>query len=95
MSSLGEHRRTNDIRFLTPFLTLLKNYSGLRQGSFQYNVSRLQRYLQFGDGTHNQFVNQLLSEAAAGRLDSFASFYKSGRLFELPAGWPSVPAIQR
>jgi hypothetical protein len=76
-------------------MSLLETYQGgLRQGSLQYNISRLQRYLQFGDGTQNAVANQLLIEARAGRLDCFATFYRSKRIFELPAGWPNVPAIQ-
>ncbi|MCO6045269.1 hypothetical protein NG895_15260, partial [Aeoliella sp. ICT_H6.2] len=77
------------------YLSSLRTYSGLRQGSLRYNVSRLNRYLDYGDGTHNAFVNQLLNEAATGQLESFGTFYRSGRIFELPPGWPTVPAIQR
>jgi hypothetical protein len=77
-------------------LSSLRTYAGgLRQGSNGYNTSRLQRYLDFGDGTHDAFVNHLLSEAAAGRLESFAAFYRSGTIYELPLSWPTVPAIPR
>lgn len=71
-------------------LSLLKTYSGgLRQGSGGYNISRLNRYLDFGDGTHDAYVNMLLGEARAGRLESFAAFYRSGNTFELPVKQPS------
>jgi hypothetical protein len=78
-----------------PYLSSLKTYSGLRQGSLQYNISRLQRYVQYGDGTHNTLANQLLREARTGQLDSFGAFYRSGRLLELPTAWPNIPAIPR
>ena len=78
------------------YLSSLKTWGGLRQGSGPYNVSRLQRYLRYGDGTHNVMVNTLRAEAAAGRLESFATFYRSGRIYELPTGWPrTAPPILR
>jgi hypothetical protein len=77
-------------------LSLLKTYKGgLRQGSLDYNISRLERYLDYGDGTHNGLVNKLLDEASMGRLESFGTFYGSRRIYELPMGWPSVPAVVR
>lgn len=81
-------------------LSSLKTYSGnLRQGSNNYNVSRLQRYLDFGDGKHDALVNQMLNEAAKGRLESFATFYRGGRTFQLPtqlhSQWPRVAPIAR
>ena len=77
-------------------LKSLRVYAGnLRQGSDVYNIDRLRRYLRFGEGTHDAFVKRLLNEAAAGRLESFAAFYRSGTLYELPLTWPTVPAIPR
>ena len=77
-------------------LSLLKTYKGgLRQGSDAYNISRLQRYMQYGDGVNDVFARQLLKEAKAGDLESFAAFYRSRSLYELPRTWPSVPAIRR
>jgi len=61
----------------------------VRQGSNAYNISRIQRYLKYGDGTHNNFARQLLREAQSLNVKSFASFYRTRRLFELPAGWPN------
>jgi hypothetical protein len=77
-------------------LSLLKTYKfNLRQGSLDYNTSRLQRYLDFGDGTNDALVNLLLDKAAMGELDSFGAFYRGRSIFELPLGWPSIPAIGR
>jgi RHS repeat-associated protein len=77
-------------------LSLLKTYAGgLRQGSTEYNVNRLQRYIQYGDGANNAVARQLLREAKAGDLESYAAFYRSRSLYELPLTWPSVPAIRR
>ena len=74
----------------------LQTYNGgLRQGTSAYNVNRLQRYLDFGDGTHDALVDQLLNEASLGRLDSYATFYRSGRTLQLPANWPTASAIPR
>jgi RHS repeat-associated protein len=77
------------------WLSSLRTYSGLRQGSMEYNQSRLQRYMRWGDGTNNQLAEVLLDEAGIGQLKSFASFYRSRRLYELPLGWPDVGAIRR
>ncbi len=78
------------------YLSLLKTYKGgLRQGSLDYNISRLERYIQYGDGTHNTLTNQLLNEAYSGQLESFGTFYRNGRVLELPIGWPNVPAVPR
>lgn len=78
------------------YLSSLKTYKGdLRQGSLDYNVSRLERYLDYGDGTHNTLVNRLLDDAYSGQLESFGTFYRSGKTYELPLGWPNVPAVQR
>jgi hypothetical protein len=77
-------------------LSLLRTYAGgLRQGSNQYNINRLERYLQYGDGANDEVARQLLREARAGDLESYAAFYKSRSLFELPLTWPKVPAIRR
>ena len=78
------------------YLSLLKTYKhNLRQGSLDYNISRLERYLDYGDGTHNVLARQLLNEANMGQLESFGTFYRSGRILEFPIGWPDVPAIPR
>ncbi len=77
-------------------LSLLKTDTrNLRQGSLDYNVSRLERYLQYGSGTHSDLVDKLLVEASLGQLESFGTFYRSGRVLELPLGWPTVSAIFR
>jgi RHS repeat-associated protein len=68
--------------------SLSTDKSGLRQGSLDYNISRLRRYVKFGNGTYKALANTLLGEAYAGTLESFASLYRSQRMFELPAGWP-------
>ena len=70
-------------------------YSGLRQGTSAYNLSRLNRYLQFGDGASSTLARNLISELTNGRLESFASFYRGGEIYELPATWPGMPAISR
>jgi hypothetical protein len=51
--------------------------------------------LQYGDGANDAFARQLLREGKAGDLESFAGFYRSRSLYELPLTWPSVPAIRR
>jgi hypothetical protein len=77
-------------------LSLFKTYKGgLRQGSLDYNISRLERYLQHGDGTNNALANRLLNDAFGGQLDSFGSLYRSGELYEFPLGWPNIPEIKR
>jgi hypothetical protein len=77
-------------------MSLLKTYKGgVRQGSLDYNISRLERYLEHGDGKNNVLVNKLLDEASVGRLESFATFYRSRKTYELPLGWPSVPQVAR
>jgi len=80
------------------YLSSLKtDRSGLRQGSLDFNVSRLERYLEYGNGGHNGFVNKLLDDAFSGKLESFTSLYKGRTTYELPIGWPapSVPALKR
>jgi len=80
------------------YLSSLKTYAGgLRQGSLDYNVSRLERYLQYGDGTNDVFANRLLDNAYAGQLESFTSLYRGRSTYELPIGWPapSVTPIKR
>jgi YD repeat-containing protein len=74
---------------------LAKDSRGLRQGSNDYNISRLERYLKYGDGTYNATANQLLNKAYNNDLKSFASFYRAGATYELPVQWPKVPAIRR
>ena len=77
-------------------LSSFQTYRGrLRQGSLDYNISRLQRYLQRGDGSNDILVHRLLGDAYVGQLESFGSLYRSGRLLEFPVPWPSVPAIDR
>jgi hypothetical protein len=70
----------------------LKTYGGLRQGSQSYNIDRLKKYLYYGDGTYDDLVNTLLNEAMNDQLESFASFYRGKKLYELPRGWPEIPA---
>jgi hypothetical protein len=70
-------------------------YSGLRQGSALYNRSRLLRYLQYGDSKNDALVRMLLQKQAAGQLESFASFYRWQRLYELPPAWPVTPTMRR
>ena len=76
-------------------LKSLATYSNLRQGSSTYNVSRLLGYLQLGDGRYADVANRLLAQAQASRLQSFASLYRSRRLYELPGGWPALRAVRR
>lgn len=75
--------------------SLTTDINGLRQGTLAYNVDRLRKYLKYGDGTHNKLANQLIAEGQTGQLESFATLYRSGRAFELPAGWPTIPAVKR
>lgn len=80
------------------YLSSLQTYAGgLRQGSMDYNISRLERYLQHGDGVHNLFVNRLLDDVYVGQLESFVSLYRGRSTYELPMGWPvpSVPPVKR
>ena len=61
-----------------------------------YNESRLERYLLYsGTHLHDPLARTLRSEAASLRLESFASFHRGRALYELPSGWPLVPAILR
>src|SRR5207302_3785690 len=76
-------------------LSSLETYGGLRQGSLEYNISRLDRYLQYGNGANNEFAQRLLNEAYSGNLGSYASFYRGDSLYELPQLWPKIPAIKR
>lgn len=69
---------------------------GLRQGSFGYIESRLQRYLTYSpDQRSANLVRTLLGEVRAGRLESYATFYRGGRTYELPLDWPAEAAIPR
>lgn len=78
------------------YLSSLDTYAGgLRQGSVDYNISRLERYLQYGDGKNAAFANRLLTDAYSGKLDSFATFYRGRSIYELPLGWPKVPGLKR
>ena len=69
---------------------MLSRSRGVRQGSFEYNVSRLQRYLARGTGEFDDDANRLLRAAQASSLDSYASLYRSRRIYELPMGWPAI-----
>jgi len=69
--------------------------SGLRQGSIDYIESRLGRYLQYGNGYRTDLANRLLYELDMGRLKSFATFYDSRSIYELPRNWPKVPEVRR
>jgi hypothetical protein len=75
----------------------LKTCTGLRQGSVEYNISRLQRYLDHSNNHANDdLARTLLDEAGSGRLESFGTFYRGGlAVYELLIGWPLVPAIRR
>tara|TARA_R110002073_G_scaffold247067_1_gene410034 strand:+ start:15409 stop:22194 length:6786 start_codon:yes stop_codon:yes gene_type:complete len=78
------------------YLSSLRTYKGdLRQGSLDYNISRMERYLDYGNGSHDILVNRLLDDAYTGQLGSFGAFYRSRKVYELPVGWPNIPAIQR
>jgi hypothetical protein len=74
-------------------LSLLRTYSGLRQASAMYNVSRLQRCALYGDRQVMMIANDLIQNSFS--LYSYATFYRSRLVFELPIGWPSIPAILR
>ena len=66
-------------------LSLLKTYKGgLRQGSSDYNISRFERYLDPGNGKHNELTNKPLDQVAMGRLESFATLYESRSVYDLP-----------
>jgi len=69
--------------------SLKKDTLGMRQGSRAYNVDRINRYLDHGDGKHADFAERLLDEIARGRTRSFATFYRSRRISELPNSWPA------
>ena len=78
------------------YFSLLKtDMRGLRQGSFRYNIDRLEKYLKYGDGDHNNLAIQLINDAYSGNLESFVAFYRSDRVFELPFGWPKIKPIKR
>lgn len=79
------------------YLSSLDTYKGgLRQGSLDYNISRLERYLDFGDGKNSDFANRLLNDAYSGQLESFATLYRGQSTYELPIGWPkNAFAIKR
>ena len=77
-------------------LSSLKEYRGaLRQGASGYIQSRLTRYLLHGNGQYAGLASHLLAEQTGGRLESFASFYRWNRLYQLPSTWPVAAAIRR
>lgn len=78
-------------------LSSLETYKGgLRQGSLEYNISRLGRYVRWGDGENLDLANNLLDAAYSGRLESFTTLYRGKSTYELPIGWPkNSPAIKR
>lgn len=59
------------------------------------SLSRVERYIQDGDGTQTALANRLLDQAYSGQLESFATLYRSRTTYELPIGWPTVTAIKR
>lgn len=70
-------------------LSALRWYGKHRQGSLGYNLDRMELLIDSGRaGRHPQFVKYLKSEIDAGRVGSYASLEASGRLYELPLGWP-------
>jgi len=71
----------------------LKTYSGIRQGSLAYNMDRLQQYID-RDLPNRAFAEMLYDRAARGDLLSYATFYRGGKVYELPPGWPGVPAVR-
>jgi RHS repeat-associated protein len=73
----------------------LKQLGQFRQGSYKYNVNRLERYLLKGNGDYNPLVNNLLEDAGTDNLASYATFYKSRKIYELPKDWPKVKEILR
>ena len=68
---------------------LATDVGGMRQGSNAYNISRLERYLDLGDGANDAFANTLLKQARSGNVESFTSSYRAGKTYELPLGWPN------
>jgi len=69
---------------------------GFTQGSLNFIDTRLDRYLQFGDGTYNATALNLRHALASSQLESFASFYGSRRTYQLPLTGSTVrPAIPR
>ena len=57
--------------------------NGLRQGSREYNLDRLKNYLKSSDLAHEEIARMLQAEAKAGRLLSFITLKRSGRIVEV------------
>jgi hypothetical protein len=58
--------------------------------------SRLQRYVDYGDGANVSVARNLQSALRSGNLDSFATFYASRRIYQLPVAGNAIrPAVRR
>lgn len=55
----------------------------MRQGSREYNLDRLKNYLKSSDLAHEEIARMLQAEAKAGRLLSFITLKRSGRIVEV------------
>lgn len=95
--SKGEKFAIVEAKYSKYLSSLRKDKGGIRQGSLDYNISRLERYMQYGNGEHSDLAQKLVQHAARGQLESFTTLYKGRATYELPIGWPdpSVPAIKR
>jgi hypothetical protein len=62
--------------------------NGLRQSSVDYNISRLERYIQAANNgsvqnPNVQLAQQTLAEVRAGNVPGFAIFHRSDGLYQL------------
>ncbi|WP_197274345.1 hypothetical protein, partial [Novosphingobium sp. AAP93] len=57
---------------------------GITQGSARFIDTRLQRYIDFGNGAHGNVAFDLQNARLTRNLDSFTSFYGSRRTYQLP-----------
>ena len=75
------------------YLSELKPYGGLRQGTQEWIRDRLLKYGRFGSGENAEFAQMLFEKSMTGELRSFAAFRRSSRLYELPANWPTTKPV--
>lgn len=57
--------------------------AGLRQGGELYNINRLERYIVNAENANVDLANRLIDGIYTREVDSFASFYRSKKLFQL------------
>ncbi len=48
-------------------------------------------YLKSG---HDDLARTLLAEGRRGSVESYATFYRGGSVYQLPVGWPTITAIR-